>query len=194
MNTLELKNLKKLAALAVLAAIAIVGAGCSGDDSPMGVDAANNETPPPVVIKTPKTVIIDEIKVTRFSAKRANGDDWDWDPFSAGPRRPDIRVSLQRSGYTPAYNSDTRDNAYYNRSYKFTEPASVYDGHLPHSFSYGTAYKVYLVDDDFGGDETMHSATVKGSALYGKDNATSFTKTIYGTRDFRIVVTGRFKY
>jgi len=135
-----------------------------------------------------------KIVVTGFDKNRPDGSTWDWDPLSAEARKPDIRVSLQRDGALPAYVSDTRKNASYTGSYTFTQPASVHDGSLPHEIIRSRTYRIYLVDDDFGGDETMARATIRLSSLYGKDNASGIDKTISGSNGFRVRVIGDWVY
>jgi hypothetical protein len=150
--------------------------------------------PPPPVIRTPKSLILRKIIVTRFSENNRSDETWDWDPFTPEQRKPDIRVSLQRDGYLPAYGSNTSWNANYNGSYTFTHPASEHDGSLPHEIRYSETYRIHLMDEDFGGDEWMGTATISIPSLYGKDNANSTDKTIDGNYSFRVRVIGDWIY
>lgn len=186
------RNLKHTAMMIAAIAVLMLGAiGCSQSSNPMGNDTG--EVAPPVQIKTPKALIITSIKVTGFSSTNS-GKDWDWDPFSATKRRPDIYVQLQRTGYLPIYTSDSRADAYYNKSYTFTKPASVYDGHLPREIPYTELWNVYLVDDDFGGNQTIGSISFRPSSLYANDNASSVSKTVSGSNSVKIVINGTWKY
>ena len=190
MTTRNLKNTSMMiAAIAILMVSAI---GCSQSSNPMG-DDKGEVTPPPVEIKAPKALIITSIKVTGFNSKNSDKD-WDWDPFSAAKRRPDIYVQLQRTGYLPIYTSDSRTDAYHNKSYTFTKPASIYDGHLPREIPYTQLWKVFLVDDDFGGNQTIGSISFRPSSLYNNDNASSTAKTVKGSNGVKIVINGTWKY
>lgn len=185
---MKITNLLFLAAAAVLLTLA----GCSPDDNPM---APQEEiAPPPPVIRTPTSFILRKIIVTRFSENRSNGNTWDWDPFTPAERKPDIRVSLQKDGHFPAYSSNTKWNANYNGTYTFTQPASEYDGSLPHEIRYAQVYRIHLVDEDFGGDETMATVTISLPGLYGKDNASGIDKTVNGNSSFRVRVVGDWIY
>ncbi len=186
------RNLKDAFLTMAAMAILLVGAiGCSQSSNPMGDNG--QAPPPPVEIKTPQALIITSIKVTGFASKN-NGDNWDWDPFSAKKRRPDIYVQLQQSGHFPLYVSDERADAYYNKSYTFTKPASVNDGHLPREIPYGRTMAVFLVDDDFGGNQTMGSVTFRPSGLYKHDNANSISAALTGSNSVKMVIAGTWKY
>jgi len=187
-----MKNTRNLLSLAT-AAILLTVTGCSPDNNPMAPQQEEIAPPPPVIM-TPRSLILRKIIVTRFSENRSNGETWDWDPFTPEQRKPDIRVSLQRDGYLPAYSSNTVWNANYNGTYTFTQPSSEYDGSLPHEIRYSEVYRIHLVDNDFGGDEWMATATVSLSSLYAKDNANSIDKTINGNYSFRIRVVGDWIY
>jgi hypothetical protein len=189
---MKMKNLLKLSFAAIFASILFIG--CSAEDNPLAPTDPGNVNPP-VVINTPRYMHIESISVTGFPENKPNGDTWDWDPFSSNERKPDIHVVLQRSGgnYLPAFWSDQRKNADYNKTYTFTKPVSAQDGKLPHDVPYSQTWKVSLVDKDFGGFEQMGSVTVTPSSIYGKDNATNFNKTLT-SGSLKIKVKGAWIY
>jgi hypothetical protein len=173
-----MKNLTKLTFAIIFASILF--AGCSNQDNPVApVDPGNGGDPDPVVINTPITMKIDLISVKGFSKNKTNGDPWDWNPLLPTEQKPDIYVILQQTGnHSPSFWSDRRNNATYTSTYVFTVPKSGYTK-LPRNISYGDTYKIYLKDSDFpDSDDSMGSVSVKPSAIYGKDNATKFDKTL----------------
>ena len=189
-----MKNLTKLVFAMIFASVLFTA--CSTEDNPLGPnDPGNgNGDPDPIVIKTPRYMRIESIKVTGFPKNKSNGDTWDWDPFSSTERKPDIHVVLQRSGnYLPVFWSDQRKNAHYTSTYVFTQPASGDDGELPFDVPYGQTYKVNLIDDDFGGNDKMGSVTVNPSSIYNNDNATNFDKAL-STDGVKIKVKGAWVY
>lgn len=189
-----MKNLSKLFFAMVLAAILFTA--CSSESNPLDPTNPGNGggDPDPIVINTPRYMHIESIKVTGFPKNKSNGDTWDWNPLSPTERKPDIEVVLQRSGnYLPAFWSDQRKNATYTSTYVFTQPASEYDGELPHDVPYGQTWKVSLVDDDFGGNDQMGYVTVKPSSIYKNDNATNFDKAL-SRNGVKIKVKGAWVY
>ena len=173
-----MKNLLKLSFAMIFAALLFTA--CSSEDNPLApTDPGNGGgDPEPIVIKTPRYMRIESISVTGFPENKSNGDTWDWFPI-ASEKKPDIEVTLQRSGnYLPVFYSDRRKNATYTSTYVFTEPASSEDGELPFDVSYSHTYKVNLIDDDIGSKDKMGSITVNPSSVYNDDNATNFNKTI----------------
>ena len=191
-SSMTTRNYSNVFLMIAAAAILMVGAiGCSQSSNPISDNG--QPTPPPVEIKTPQSLIITSIKVTRFASTN-NGDNWDWDPFSAAKRRPDIYVQLQQSGHFPLYISDERADAYYNHSYTFTKAASVNDGYLPREIPYGQTMAIFLVDDDFGGNQSMGSVTFRPNRLYQHDNANSISATVTGSNSIKMVINGTWKY
>lgn len=189
-----MKNLLKLSFAAIFATIMFIS--CSTEDNPLAPTdpGTGGGDPDPIVINTPRFMHIESISVTGFPQNKPNGDTWDWNPFSSTERKPDIEVILGRDGnYFHAFWSDQRKNADYTSTYVFTKAASSKDGKLPHDIDYSHTYKVYLVDDDFGGKDQMGSVTVKPSSIYGKDNATNFNKTLT-SGSLKIKVKGAWIY
>ncbi|MEM1270290.1 MAG: hypothetical protein AAGI08_09590 [Bacteroidota bacterium] len=145
-------------------------------------------------IQTPTGFIVQKIVVTDFPANKSNGSTWDWDPIASNPRRPDIRVTFQREGRIPLYISNTYDNASSSRDYTFNRAASSDDPNVPFTADYTTEYLLSLVDDDFGGDETMVQARFRFSSKYKLNNATQDEIPVSGQRGFRAVVHGVWVY
>ncbi|MEM6646878.1 MAG: hypothetical protein AAF730_11555 [Bacteroidota bacterium] len=147
------------------------------------------------VVQTPRSFIVSAIVVTNFPMTKSNGATWDWDPFASTPRRPDIYVQFQRSagGGLPLYISNTRSNVT-NGRYDFTRPASANDPSIPFTAAYSTDYLLSLVDDDFGGNETMVQAQFKFSSKYKLNNATTDVITVSGNRGFSAELRGTWVY
>ncbi|MEM9996490.1 MAG: hypothetical protein AAF809_02225 [Bacteroidota bacterium] len=148
-------------------------------------------------VATPTGFRVERIVVTSFPGTRANGDTWDWDPFASGPRRPDIYVQFQdpeRGLPGVLFVSETHRDANASQTYTFDEAASFNDPDVPFTADYGTAYLLSVVDDDFGGNETMAQANVRLSSLYALDNATQDALTVRGDRGFTAVLHGNWLY
>ena len=65
--------------LAIISA-AIIFTACSTEDNPVIPDPGNGD-PDPIVINTPKRMIINEIRVVGFPENKSNGDPWDFSPI-----------------------------------------------------------------------------------------------------------------
>jgi hypothetical protein len=191
----ELKMRKALKIVIAIVLVAFLFTACNTEDNPIAPDPGNGGADPdPIVIKTPRYMRIESIKVTGFPKNKSNGDTWDWNPFSSTERKPDIEVTLDRDGnYFPAFWSDRRKNANYTSTYVFTKAASSEDGKLPHDIAYSHSYKVYLVDDDIGSKDDMGYVSVKPSSIYKKDNATNFDKLL-SRNGVKIKVKGAWIY
>lgn len=175
---------------------AILFTACSTDNNPLDPNDGGIKEPDPVLIKTPRYMRIENISVRHFPKNKSNGDTWDWDPFSATERKPDLYVVLGRSGsYIPVFFSDMRKNATYTSTYVFTEAASSDDGELPHAVPYAQTWKVSLIDKDgFANDnDKMGSVTFRPSSIYKDDNATNFDKTITNG-DIKVRLRGAWIY
>ena len=148
-------------------------------------------------VNTPRAFRVERIVVTDFPGTQTDGSTWDWDPFSAGPRRPDIYVQFQdpaRGLPGVLFVSEVHDDASASRDYTFDEAASFNDPGVPFTANYGTPYTLSLVDDDVGGNTTMVQASVRLSSLYALDNATSDALTVRGDRGFTAVLHGNWLY
>ncbi|MEM8600463.1 MAG: hypothetical protein AAGF99_11120 [Bacteroidota bacterium] len=148
-------------------------------------------------VNTPRAFRVERIVVTDFPGTQSNGDPWDWDPFSEGPRRPDIYVQFQdpaRGLPGVLFVSEVHDDASASRAYTFDDAASGNDPDVPFTANYGTTYTLSLVDDDFGGNTTMVQASVRLSSLYALDNATRDALTVRGDRGFTAVLHGNWLY
>jgi len=176
-------------ALALIAsAIAFIFViGCSSDSS-----TGPDEGPK---FETPKTMIITKIVATSFPSKKSNGDNWDWDPFFSGPRKPDIYAKLGEKNASGEFASITRDDASSGTKYDLSKKRSSSKKSLPYELNYKDAYSIVLVDDDgIFGSETMGSKTIYPSDYYGNDNATNFTKTISCSNGVKMQVSGVWTY
>jgi len=147
-----------------------------------------------VTIKTPKSFIVRKIVVTAFPSDKEDGKTWDWDPLASGPRRPDIYVSFQRPNALPLFVSNQYKDARSSKDYTFDRAASSNDPGVPFEARYNTEYLLSLVDDDFGGNETMVQARFKFSSHYALDNADSDELTVKGERGFTAVIHGDWTY
>lgn len=147
-----------------------------------------------ITINQPKSFIVRKIVVTAFPSNKKNGNTWDWDPFASGPRRPDIYVSFQRPNALPLFISNQHKDARSSKDYTFDRAASSNDPGVPFEAGYNTTYELSLVDDDFGGNETMVQARFKFSSLYALDNATNDVLTVKGDRGFTANIHGDWTY
>jgi hypothetical protein len=155
------------AALIAGAALALVAAGCG--NSPTAPEAQAG--PPPVGIKTPIGAVIQAISVTRFPSQKSDGSDWDLSLIVAS-RRPDLYVLLTVPNLVAEYVSNVVLDAEQGKTYKFTQPGSSYDGALPQTLPYDGSRRIYVMDEDVGGDDDRVGwITVNLPAAYQDDNA-----------------------
>lgn len=176
-----MKRIPRLGAVVAAAVGTLFLFGCDKGSNPVGPE---DPGPPPVEIKTPKAVIVTSIAVTKFPAKTTSGEDWDYSLFTAS-RRPDLYVVLTVDGHFADYTSNVVTDAEFNKVYTFTKPYSVYDGSLPAQIPYDTSRRVYLMDQDVGGDpDRLGWITVNVPKAYGNDNASAmnYTYTDSGNR------------
>jgi len=173
--------------IALLAAVAAGLGGCgksaTAPDIPAGTEPA---------ILTPINATITKIEVVKFPAKKANGDDWDLS-IIASYRRPDLFVVLTRENERGDYTSNTVTNAVPGTRYTFTSAVS---GRLPATIPYGTSRRIYVMDEDVGGDhDRVGWITVNLPGAYGQDNARNldYTFTDSGNR-LSVRVVGTWAY
>lgn len=182
------KTTFKALGLVASAIVFIFVVGCSSNSPTAPADKEPE-------INTPKTLIIQKIVVTGFPSKKTNGDNWDWDPFSAGPRRPDIFVTLGEKNASGEFRSITKDNASSGSNYNLSKQAGSSKKSLPYQLNYKDSYTFVLRDDDgLLGSESMGSKTIYPSDLYRNDNATNFSTTITGSHGVKISITGVWTY
>lgn len=174
---------------------AILFTACSEEDNPVIPDPGNGSgDPDPIVINTPKRMIIEQIRVVGFPEKKSNGDPWDYNPILPIASRPDVLVELSiSSGNTEVFRSKTEQDAYYLASYVFTEASSSSDPDLPYSASMSTTYKLEVWDNDVAFDDNMTTYSFTPEDHYNNDNATSFSISttsngvgirVYGTWEY----------
>ena len=185
-----MENLLKLSFALIFVSMSFIG--CS-NDNPIASGDPGNGDPDPVVIKTPRYMRIESIKVTGFPETKSNGSDWDGPVCVGDGCKPDIEVILKRDGSLPAFWSDRRKNANHTSTYVFTEPASEDDGDLPFDVPQSQTFKVYLVDDDIGSKDDMGYVTINPASIYTNDNATNFDKAL-SRNGVKIKVKGAWIY
>lgn len=172
-----MKKLLKLVFLMVFAAILMTG--CSQDSNPLQPDPGNGSgdpAPDPIVIKTPKKMRINSIRISGFSEKKSNGDPWDYNPIFPIASRPDVYVELSiSSSDTQVYRSNTEEDAYYLSSYTFTSASSSGNPDLPHDVSMSTKYKLQVWDNDIAVDDIMTTYYFTPQAFYNEDNVETFS-------------------
>ena len=182
----------KVMGMAIVPAVFLMFVGCSSDSSPTG---SGDKEPTPPEIKTPRSLIVQKITVTSFPANKSNGDNWDWDPFSSTPRRPDIYVKLGEKNGSAEFRSITKDNARSGTSYNVSTKHKSSSKSLPYEMNYKDPYSYFLFDDDgILKHEQMGSKTVYPSDLYRDDNATNFSTTLICSNGVRIVISGVWTY
>jgi hypothetical protein len=187
-----MNRIPKLAAIVAAAAGTLFLFGCNQSSNPMGPEDAG---PPPVEVKIPTGVIVSSISVTKWPSKTTSGDDWDVSLFAAS-RRPDLYVVLTVDGHIPDYTSNVVTDAEFGKVYTFTKAYSVYDGSLPATLPYDTSHRVYVMDQDVGGDpDRLGWITVNVPKAYRNDNASDmdYTYTDSGNR-LSVRVRGTWKY
>lgn len=146
-------------------AVAIAVSSC-GKSSPTAPAVAG--PPPTPTIQTPVSATITKIQVTKWPAKTTGGDDWD-SSILASARRPDIYVTLSKTTGGDEYVSNTDADVVAGTTLTFTQAVS---GSLPDLVHYGTDHRVYVMDEDFGGDDdTMGWITLNLPSAYANDNA-----------------------
>jgi len=166
------KTLKIVFAMIIAA---ILFTACSEEDNPVTPDPGNGD-PDPIVINTPKKMIINEIRIAGFPEKKANGDPWDYNPILPIASRPDVLVELSiSSGNTEVFRSKTEQDAYYLATYTFTEAASSSDPDLPYRASMSTTYKLEVLDNDVAFDDNMTTYYFTPEDFYNDDNSESFS-------------------
>jgi len=185
---------KKLKTVFAIVFAAILFNACSQEDNPVTPNPGNGGDPDPTIIKTPKKMIIEQIRVAGFPEKKANGDFWDYNPILPLSSRPDVFVELSiNSGDTRVFRSKTEQDAYYLATYTFTEASSSSDPDLPYSASMSTKYKLEVWDDDVVVDDIMTTYYFTPEDHYNDDNATTFSIStasdgvgirIYGTWEY----------
>lgn len=181
-------KLARTSLAALTAAAALVTTGCNGSN-PTAPQA------PPPEIKTPVGAVVTSISVTKFPAKKTDGSYWDFSLITAD-RRPDLYVILTAANQAADYVSNTVSNAVTGTVYTFTKAKDSSVGHLPAYLPYDTSRRVYVMDDDFGGDDDrLGWITVNLPHAYGGDNARSldYTFTDSGNR-LSVRVRGTWNY
>jgi len=172
------------------ALLALVAAGLGGCGKHTTAPEVPAVTEP--VILTPINATIKKIEVVKFPAKAPDGSDWDVS-IVASYRRPDLFVALTRENQPGDYTSNTVTNAVPGTRYTFTAAVS---GRLPATIPYGTSRRVYVMDEDFGGDhDRVGWITVNLPKAYGQDNARNldYTFTDSGNR-LSVRVVGTWAY
>ena len=175
-------RIKQLALLLCLP-LAIVIAGC-GDD-PFTPTPEENIEPPAPEIKTPIKMKINSVQILDYPAKKTNGDDWDWDPFSTGPRRPDIYCQFGNHETNTAKNLPRPTG---NVTVKFE--GGYCRANLVKSGGGIERYWINMYDEDgTSADDVVDSVSLVPYYLYKRDNATTFDFVldgIYTDRTLRI--------
>ena len=182
---------RNLLASSLALAAAFVLASCG--KSP--VAPRTEETPPPTPeIRTPTKLILQQIVVRKFPAKKTSGSDWDAS-LVVNSRKPDLYIVVGQDGGLPVYSSDVRDNATPGNIYRFTYGYGT--SNLPISLPYGSQNRVYLMDRDVGGDnDRLGWITLNMASAYPDDNSSAVSHRfsdsgnrieieIVGTWDYR---------
>jgi len=182
----------KINFLAVLITAFTIFSACSDNDNPVDPNNNNNGGP---VIKTPTSMQIQTIFVSRFPEKKSDGNLWDWDPIFPLNARPDIFVRFNLDGSSSAiFRSKTEEQADYQYSYYFRDPASANDGSLPHNTGMNNIYKITLSDDDgIWGTEEIGSVYFNPADIYNNDNAETFNRSIV-SGSVTIGISGKWNY
>jgi hypothetical protein len=153
---------------ALVAAIAMTG--CNSPTEP----AAQTPDPPPAEA-VPIRATINKIIVTKFPEKKSDGSDWDLSLLVAS-RRPDLYVVLEPSaGGAADFVSTTVADAPFGGAQTFTQAVS---GGLPADIAYGSSRRIYVMDEDFGGDDDQVGwITVNLPLAYGGGGARALDYT-----------------
>lgn len=175
---------------AAMFTVALGLSGCSSDDNGNPMAPGGEEEPE---IRTPASLRITSITVTSFDSVKNNGDTWDWDPFSAGPRRADLYLKVETDGRV-VYISDTRTDAEPSGQHGFPGSQPARSGGLPVSIPYGGSFKVTLMDDDgILAHDTITSHLNDVGTLYGQNNETSLNKVVMNS-DATVRIQGNWVY
>ncbi len=172
--------------------------GCSENNNPVDPNDTGSGDGE-IEIKTPKTMSLTKIILTRFPSVKSNGEKWDYHVFSNSPtRRPDIYVELYKSGSSNyLYKSDTKEDAILETSYSsysFNKAGSTNGKSLPQSLSYNQLYKIKIFDDDgLSSNDSMSEFSIKASSYYNDDNATHLYKTLT-VGSYTLKIEGRWNY
>jgi hypothetical protein len=167
---------KTLKIIFALIFTAILFIACSEEDNPVVPDPGNGGDPDPIVINTPKKMIIEQIRVVGFPENKSNGNPWDYNPILPLTNRPDVFVELSiNSNNTEVFKSKTEQDAYYLASYTYTEASSSNDPNLPYSASMSTKYKLEVWDKDGLVNDIMTTYTFTPEDFYNDDNAVTFS-------------------
>ncbi len=185
-NTVN-RNLVRLFGAFLLSTLLLVG--CSSSDSNPTDPGNGDNNPPPVQIKKPQKITINSIQVTRTKNKA-----WDPSELISAWKKADLFVKLGQSGGQVDYSSNTINDVSPSGSYTFTRHGGLGGKDLPMTYLYVDQLRVELWDYDLLGGDLMGVVTFNPSVLYNDDEATTFSKTLYGTNSSRIVVRGTFKY
>jgi len=186
-----MNRITRLAAIAGAIGGILLLAGCGKSSSPMAPETG----PAPIETMTPTGVIVSSIAVTKWPAKTTSNATWDISIFTSA-QRPDLYVVLGVEGRVPDYTSNVVTDAEYGKAYTFTRAYSVYDGKLPTKLPYDTSHRIYVMDQDVGGDpDRLGWITVNVPRAYGNDNANAmdYTYTDSGNR-LSVRVRGTWTY
>jgi len=153
--------------LLTLAAIVVLVAGC-GDEITGPTSRKPAVEPPVEEIKTPVKMQITGVTFRKWPAKKDSGDDWDWDPFNATPRQPDLYGKLGNHVTT------TVNNASQSRDY-----AVSWDGRSYCRANYVDYFIFFIYDEDgTSADDLVSQYAFTPRDYYRRDNATTFTVTL----------------
>ena len=168
---------KTLKIVIALVFAAILFTACSEEDNPVIPDPGNGGgDPDPIVINTPKKMIIEQIRVVGFAENKSNGNPWDYNPILPLTNRPDVFVELSiSSSNTEVFKSKTEQDAYYLAMYTYTEASSSNDPDLPYTASMSTKYKLEVWDNDGLVDDIMTTYSFTPEDHYNNDNAENFS-------------------
>lgn len=171
-------------------AAALLLAGCG--KSPVAPQIEDS-TPPTPEIRTPTKLILQQIVVRKFPAKKTSGSDWDASVI-VNYRKPDLYVVVGQDGGLPVYSSDVRENATSGNVYRFTYGYGT--SNLPISLPYGSQYRMYLMDVDFGGDnDRLGWVTLNMLAAYPNDNSSAVSHVFKDSSDrIEIEIVGTWDY
>ena len=170
-------NRKLILPLLAIVVLAFLLAGC-GEGSL--VAPTNNEgevTPPPPQVKIPIKMGIDHIRIIDFPTTKSNGDNWDWDPFSSGPRRPDIYFQLGNHVTNTWWNVSVPASNVYLYARFNGNPCRMNLGN-------NASYTIVMYDDDGGltsPRDEMARATIIPAQMFNP-NATYNDDTFSGIR------------
>jgi len=185
-NTLNGNVIRLLAGLMLTTLLFV---GCASSDSNPMDPGDSGTTPPPVQVKKPQKITINSIEVTRTKDK-----DWDPSELIKAWKKADLFVRLGQSGGNIDYSSNTVNDVKWNGTYTFTHRGGITGNELPLTYLYVDQLRIELWDYDLTGSDLMGVVSFSPASLYNNDEATTFSKTLYGTNNSRIKVRGTFKY